>query len=154
MHLFKYFHDQWIVYSLNSDFNFDGGFQAYWTRLFMLRKEKHPDNFGERPIKASFDIDADYKIRNTVDPPFTPYELTKKGYEDCMILICHYTCVNYYLRGGTEASILYCLIVVFTPIHLLTPRFAATKLHSRAFYSRVEAQWRIRRSIISPTPKS
>ena len=106
-HLFKYFHDQGIVYSLSSDFNFDGGFQAYWTRLFTLCKEKRPDDFGERPHKASFDADADYKIRNTADPPFTPYELNKKGYEDCMILMCHYTCVNFCLRGGTEASNLY-----------------------------------------------
>ena len=103
-HLFKYFHDQGIVYSLSSDFNFDGGFQAYWTSLFALCKEKRPSDFGERPNKAAFDVDADYKIRNTADPPFTPFALTKKGYDDCMLLMCHYTCVNYCLRGGTEAS--------------------------------------------------
>ena len=104
-HLFKYFHDQGIAYSLGCDFNFDGGFQSYWTELFKLCKEKRPDDFGERPNKAAFDVDADYKIRNTADPPFTPYQLTKKGYEDCLMLFCHYTCVNYCLRGGTEASI-------------------------------------------------
>ena len=67
-------------------------------------KEKRPSDFGECPNKAAFDVDADYKIRNNADPPFTPYELTKKGYDYCMLLMCHYTCVNFCLRGGTEAS--------------------------------------------------
>ena len=116
-HLFSYFHEQGIVYSLNKDFNFDGGFQAYWTKLFTLVKEKRPSDFGERPNKAAFDVDADYKIRNTADPPFTPYALTKKGYDDCMLLMCHYTCVNFCLCGGTEASTsLCCLIVVLSTV--------------------------------------
>lgn len=46
-HVFSYFREQGIVYSLHKDFNFDGGFQAYWTRSFELVKEKRPGDFGE-----------------------------------------------------------------------------------------------------------
>ena len=101
--LFKYFHDEGILFSLAHDFNFVGGFQAYWTELFTLCKEHRPD-FGERPNKATFDPDADHKIRHNANPPFTPYELTKKGYDDCMLLFAHYTCVDYMLRGAIEVS--------------------------------------------------
>ena len=80
--LFKYFHDEGILFSLAHDFNFVGGFQAYWTELFTLCKEHRPD-FGERPNKATFDPDADHKIWHNANPPFTPYELKKK---DTMIV--------------------------------------------------------------------
>ena len=100
--LFKYFHDEGILFSLTSDFNYTGGFQAYWSELFALVKAKRPNDFGERPNKASYDIDGDFKIRNLADPPFTPYALNRKGYDDCMILMCHYTCVDWCLRGATE----------------------------------------------------
>ena len=91
------------MFLLAHDFNFVGGFQAYWTELFTLCKEHRPD-FGERPNKATFDPDADHKIRHNANPPFTPYELTKKGYDDCMLLFAHYTCVDYMLRGAIEVS--------------------------------------------------
>ena len=104
-HLFKYFHDEGIIFSLSKDFNYPGGFQAYWSELFSLAKAKRPNDFGERPNKACFDADADYKIRNLADPPFTPFELTKKGYNDCMMLMSHYTCVDWCLRGATEVRI-------------------------------------------------
>ena len=82
--LFKYFHDEGVLFSLSSDFNFEGGFQAYWKKLFEFAKEKRLSEFGERPNKACFDVDADVKIRKNADPPFTPYELTKKG----MMIAC------------------------------------------------------------------
>ena len=103
--LFKYFHDEGILFSCSRDFNYVGGFQAYWLKLFSLAKAKRPKDFGERPNKACFDVDGDYKIRNCADPPFTPYELSKKGYNDCMLLMCHYTCVDWCLRGATEVSV-------------------------------------------------
>lgn len=103
-HLFKYFHDEGVMYSMSTDFNQTGGFQAYWKEIFALCKSKRPADFGEKPLKACFDIDADYKIRNTADPPFTPFELTKKGYEDAMILFSHYMSVIWCLRGATEVS--------------------------------------------------
>ena len=58
--LFKYFHDEGMIYKL-ADFNFIGGFQAYWTELFALVKEKRPDEYGERPNKAHFDPNSDFK---------------------------------------------------------------------------------------------
>ena len=87
--LFKYFHDKGILYSLAHDFNYKGGFQAYWTALWQLVKEKRPD-FGELPNKASFDPEADFKIQNNANPPYTPFEHTRKGYEDCMELFAHF----------------------------------------------------------------
>ena len=105
-HLFKYFHDEDIMFSQAKDFNFQGGFQAYWTELFTMVKHHRPD-FGELPNKACFDIAADFKIRNNAVPPYTPYELTKKGYEDCMELMAHYACVSYCLRGATEVRTLF-----------------------------------------------
>ena len=67
----------------------------------------HRPDFGELPNKACFDIAADFKIRNNVCPPYSPYELTKKGYEDCMELMAHYACVSYCLRGATEVRTLF-----------------------------------------------
>ena len=91
---------------MGKDFNYPGGFQAYWSELFSLAKAKRPNDFGERPNKACFDSDADYKIRNLADPPFTPFELTKKGYDDCMMLMLHYTCVDWCLRDATEVRLI------------------------------------------------
>ena len=118
-HLFKYFHDEGILFSLSSDFKFEGGFDAYWKKLFAFAKEKRPKEFGERPNKACFDVDADFKIRNQADPPFTPFELSKKGYDDCMLLMAHYTCVDYCLRGAKEVR----LIVVFLFYYCYVQRF-------------------------------
>ena len=103
-HLFKYFHDEGILFSLSNDFNFTGGFQAYWVELFSLAKGKRPEEFGERPNKAQFDADADIKIWTTTNPPFTPFELIRKDYDDCMLLMAHYTCVDWCLRGANEVS--------------------------------------------------
>ena len=105
--LFKYFHDEGINYKL-ADFNFIGGFQAYWTELFALVKEKRSDEYGDRPNKAHFDLQADFKIRNNANPPFCLFKLTKDGYDDCMLLMAHYTCVDYCLRGATEVRIYCC----------------------------------------------
>ena len=33
-YLFKYFHDEGIIFSLSNDFDFEGRFQAYWNTLF------------------------------------------------------------------------------------------------------------------------
>ena len=74
--------------------------------MFLLAKGKWPTDFGERPNKTLFDIDGDLKTRNLADPPFTPFKLTKKGYDDCMMLMCHYICVVYCLRGATDVSML------------------------------------------------
>ena len=101
--LFKYFHDEGLMFSLANDFNYKGGFQAYWTELFKLVKEKRQE-FGELPNKAFFDPQADYKIRHNANPPYTPFELSRKGYDDCMDLMAHYTCVDFCLRGATEVS--------------------------------------------------
>ena len=102
--LFKYFYNEGILFSFSKGFNYAGGFQAYRHNLFALVKAKWPRNFGERPDKACFDVGGDYKIRNLADPPFRPYKLTKKGYDDCMLLMCHYTCVDWCLYGATEVS--------------------------------------------------
>ena len=63
-------------------------------------------DFGERPNKATFDREADVKIRYNADPPFKPYELTKEGYNDCFMLFAHYLCVNWSLRGAMEVSVI------------------------------------------------
>ena len=73
--LFKYFHDEGILFSLAKDFNYEGGFQAYWRKLFSSAKAC-PKDFGERPNKACFDVDADHKIQHLADPPYCPFELT------------------------------------------------------------------------------
>ena len=72
-----------------------GGFQAYQGELFSLAKEKRPEEFGERPNKAQFDNDANIKIWTNINSPFTPFELSRKCYDDCMILMAHYTCVDW-----------------------------------------------------------
>ena len=118
-HLFKYFHDEGILFSLSNDFKFEGGFDAYWKKLFAFAKEKRPKEFGERPNKACFDVDSDYKIRNEADPPFTPFELNKKGYDDCMLLMAHYTCVDWCLRGAKEVRlIVVCYLLLYFHCHL------------------------------------
>jgi len=99
------------LFSLSTDFKFEGEFDAYWKKLFAFAKEKRPKEFGERPNKACFDVDADFKIWNQSDPTFTPFELNKKGYDDCMLLMAHYTCVDWCLRGAKEVR----LIVVSFP---------------------------------------
>ena len=41
--LFKYFHEEGILYSLVHDFNYKGSFQVYWIALWQLVKENRPD---------------------------------------------------------------------------------------------------------------
>ena len=101
-----------------------GGFQAYWRQLFALCKSKRPKDFGEKPNKAEFDVDADYKIRNSADPPFKPFEISRKGYDDCMLLMAYYTCVNWCLRGATEVSLIVVCVVRYLSLansYLLQP---------------------------------
>ena len=49
---------------------------------------------SKRYVKACFNVNGDYKIKNLADPPFIPYKLTKKGYNDFMPSTFHYTYVN------------------------------------------------------------
>ena len=64
LHLFNYLHDKGLMYSMSTNFNEKGRFQAYWRELFLLCKEKIPADFGEKPLRTCFDVDVDYKIRN------------------------------------------------------------------------------------------
>ena len=61
-HLFKYLHNEGLMFSMSSDFNEKEEFQLYWWQFFSFYKEKRPADFGEKPLKACFDVDADYKI--------------------------------------------------------------------------------------------
>ena len=92
-------------------------FKRIGRSFFTMVKHHRPD-FGELPKKACFDIAADFKIRNNVCPPYSPYELTKKGYEDCMELMAHYACVSYCLCGSTEVCTLF---LFFLSIQFLIP---------------------------------
>ena len=86
-----------ITYSLHSDFEGKGGFQAFWQNRLSKAMVLRPD-LGSLPLRAKFDTDSDRKIREEANPPFQPYD----NYDDCLQLIVHYILESFTLRGRQE----------------------------------------------------
>ena len=102
-HLFAFFNANGLNFSMAKDFNYTGGFQAYWKELWAKGK-KIRHSLGEKPLQATFDANADSKIRSA-STPFRPFLQTRQGYDDCMLLFAFRIGVVFQLRGGVEVCI-------------------------------------------------
>ena len=61
----------------------------YVNEFIYLVKEKNPAKIEEYPNSSQFDPDHDVKMRNNTTPFFFSFELTRKYYDDFLLLLAH-----------------------------------------------------------------
>ena len=106
-HIFSWFSRNGVVYKASKDFNGEGGFQAFYKNLYASCELLRMD-LGRKPMQASVDLSAEHKIRKFGN--FKPMH----DYDDCMMLLMHYTLKNFQMRASKEVSffVLYIYLII------------------------------------------
>ena len=97
--LFANFRRNGIEFS-QSDFKHGGAgtFHAYWKNK-MAEAARYIDNYGRTPMRSSYDVDEEYKLRNSANPPWNLGE-----YNDILALLVWQMITSFMLRGALEVS--------------------------------------------------
>ena len=88
------------------DFNRAGGFQAFYKDLYN-EAQKIRSDLGMKPMQAAVDPEAEVKIRKNGN--YKPFE----NYDDCLKLLIRSTLKYAALRGNSEVSFLFLLVLSF-----------------------------------------
>ena len=86
-----------VAYFVKRDFGFEGGFIAFWDKIYEKARPFRP-NLGKKPRQAAVDIDAESKIRS-----FGKYD-PFNNYDDCLDLLVRGTLKYAAFRGASEVS--------------------------------------------------